>query len=299
MRTLTLTIVVPAALLCACDQFNDKATPDDPQSRGEVGSGYNYVPLDPLPATVVNDSRCENLASRPILDDLPDNAVRIAVRQLSGKGNVGFGPAQVGVEGSSYQVILDYINTNMENVRFRYSGGDLSKGQVPSFLTRIDDQYSKPEPNEIIIPVYVGIGLGLTANVTVRKGTVNLGSLGGLAAAADAQKVSGSLIVQTLGITGGQVASTLPLPSELNPTTIQNAIQALGAVKASVHDKENTIVTPRVTGIYNPLPSSNPQTINQIVSGLARGGVSMFRTCEGAGKTGAPSATAAPLPQAH
>ena len=269
------------ALLSGCDQFSDKAAPDNPQTRAEVAAGYNYVPLDPLPVEVLQDTNCAG-KPLPILARLPDNAVRIAVRQLTGKANVGVGPAQVGAEGNSYQVILDYINTDVKNLRFKYDGGDPSKGEAPKSLVRLNKQDQNQDrvgPNEIVVPVYIGIGLRLTANVKVLKGQVNLSSLGALAAAAEAQQITGSLVVQTLGITGKQVTSSLPLPSELNPTTIQNAIQALGAVKAVVYDESNTVVTPRVTGIYNPFPTDNPQTINLIVSGLAGDPIPWWRWC--------------------
>lgn len=264
-RTIFLACV--SSLLASCGKFSESSSPDSPKTQAEVFSGYSYVPLDPLPVSVGVDEKCEGPIP-PILSRLPDTAVRIAVRQLSGKGSIGFGPAQLGAEGNSYQIILDYINADVVNVPFKYRGGDLAKGIAPTHLVRIE-KTNPGATDQLVIPVYVGIGLRLTANVTVRKGTVNLGSLGALAAAAEAEQVTGSLIVQTLGITGKQVTSSLPLPSELNPTTIQNAIQALGAVKAIVYDQANTVVTPRVTGIYNPLPTNDPRTVNQIVSQLA------------------------------
>jgi hypothetical protein len=263
----TIVIACAGSLLASCGEFAKSSSPDIPTSQGEDSSGYSYVPLDPLPVTAGIDKECKGQYP-PVLSRLPDTAVRIAVRQLSGKGKIGFGPAQLGAEGNSYQIILDYINADVVNIPFKYRGGDLAKGIAPTQLTRIE-QPTRGASDELVIPVYVGIGLRLTANVTVRKGTVNLGSLGALAAAAEAEQVTGSLIVQTLGITGKQVTSSLPLPSELNPTTIQNAIQALGAVKAIVYDQANTVVTPRVTGIYNPLPTNDQRTVNQIVSQLA------------------------------
>jgi hypothetical protein len=260
-------VIACASLLTASCELAKSSSPDIPKSLAEDYSGYSYVPLDPLPVTAGVDDQCTGPVP-PTLSRLPDTAVRIAVRQLSGKGTIGFGPAQLGAEGNSYQIILDYINADVVNIPFKYKGGDLAKGEAPTQLVRIE-KTTAGAPDQLVIPVYVGIGLRLTANVSVRKGTVNLGSLGALAAAAEAEQVTGSLIVQTLGITGKQVTSSLPLPSELNPTTIQNAIQALGAVKAIVYDQANTVVTPRVTGIYNPLPTNDQRTVNQIVSQLA------------------------------
>ena len=117
---------------------------------------------------------------KPLWDFLTDNSVRIAVRQISGNASLGFGPAKLGYEGNTYQVVLDYINADVSNIRFRTSGGDINRGIAPAFLTRVADVNQPSAANEVVVPVYVGIGLRLTANVTVHKGTVNLSSLGAL-----------------------------------------------------------------------------------------------------------------------
>jgi hypothetical protein len=237
-----------------------------PKSPGEYYSGYSYVPLDPLPVQVNGNVACSALNR-----ELPDNAVRIAVRDLSGSGSLGFGPVKLGYAGSSYRVILDYINADVANFRFRYGGGlNVLEGATPAFVTRVDRPSTSTAgggQGEIVIPVYVGVGLRLTADVTVHKGTVNLSSLGSLSAAAEAKRITGSLLVQTLGITGPKIQSALPLPSELNSTTIQNAIVSVGSIKALMGD-EGTLLRPRVVGIYNPMKQSNQETINLIVSQL-------------------------------
>ena len=132
-------------------------------------------------------------------------------------------------------------------------------------------------PQLVTIPVYVGIGLRLTANVVVTKGSTNLSSLGALSAAAEAGNVSGSLVVQTLGITGRSISTTLPLPSEINPTTIQNAILSLGSIKAVLYDPD-TEIAPRVVGIYNPI-GGGPEFVNDIVSRLAKDPTIWYRPC--------------------
>ena len=254
-----------------------------PQSVGEFFSGYSYVPLDPLPVKVIDGPNCG--PGRPrgsLLSELPDNAVRIAVRKLTGTARGGFGPAQLGYQGNSYQVILDYINADVANIRFRYDGANALEGGATFALQRLEDEAALttagPAQGEFVIPVYVGLGLRLTANVTVHKGSVNLSSLGSLSAAAEAERVTGSLVVQTLGITGAKVTTALPLPSELNSTTIQNAIVALGAVKALVPE-QGTLIRPRVTGIYNPIPDSDQRTIHSIVSQLASTPVEWAQDC--------------------
>jgi hypothetical protein len=55
---------------------------------------------------------------KEILDTLPDNAVRMAVKECDTKGKLSFGAFSVGAEGHRYQVVLDYISVDSTNVRF-------------------------------------------------------------------------------------------------------------------------------------------------------------------------------------
>lgn len=273
-----------------------------PPTEGERHSGYTYIPLDPLPVlqvrthpSCVSDDRGQN-AFRSVLGSLPDNAVRMAVQQLDAKGSATLGPATTGAKGSQYKVILDYINADAVNIRVLVTreppAADGKPGRILKIRRLLQDysggEVQPPDPaepgqkvvlEEVVIPVYVGVGMRLTAFVNVVEGNVKLGSLGALAAEADLKRVQGSLVVQTLGITGKQVIGSLPLPSDLNPTSIQNAIVAFGAVKAVVPDEANTILSPRVTGIYNPLDRSDERTVNLIVSELAREPLPWPRPC--------------------
>ena len=126
--------------------------------------------------------------------------------------------------------------------------------------------------------MYVGVGLRLTANVKTLEADVNLSGLSTIAAEAKAGRLEGSLTVQTLGITGKNIASSLPLPSEINETTIQNALVAIGSIKAQLYDNENTIISPRVVGIYKPIEGGT-DVINAIIADLAKSRVKWHRPC--------------------
>jgi hypothetical protein len=296
-RRLRLAAMVAAATLAVgCDERAPL-----PRSEGEKNSGYAYIPLDPLPVSEERGRGCrqddsgEN-ALRPVLQSLPDNAVRMAVQQLDAKGSISAGPASGTVKGTQYKVTLDYINADAVNIRVKVTrlapGEDGEPGRIIA-IKRVIQDYSgaalepeKAEPvpagrviEEVVIPVYVGVGLRLTAFVTADEANAKLGSLGALGVEAEAKRIRGWLVVQTLGITGKQVTSSLPLPSDLNQTSIQNAIVSLGAVKAIVYDDANTVIYPRVTGIYNPFEKSDARTVNLIVSELAREPLPWFRAC--------------------
>ncbi len=270
---------------------------EPPKSLGEKNSGFSYVPLDPLPvySSKTANSCTENPTwdHKPLLKALPDNAARIAVLQREGSANLAIGPVHIGTSGNVYQVVLDYISVDATNIKFemiKRAAADQTKilsiyekATEPARITaiRLADDESASKGGEIVsIPVYVGVGLRLTATVSVLKGKVDLGSLGVIAAEAQAGNVTGSLVVQTLGVTGKQVVATLPLPSELNATTIQNAILSLGAIKAIIHNTDGEVITtPRVTGIYNAI-GGGPEFVNAVVSELARKPIEWKQPCE-------------------
>lgn len=134
---------------------------------------------------------------------------------------------------------------------------------------------------EVNIPVYVGVGIRITANVTVLEGSVNLSGLGPISAAAQANRVSGSLIIQTLGITGSKVTTALPLPSELTPNSIQVAIQSMATIKSALFSTDDSVViTPRVVGFYDPLGIKTQQYVNAVVTQLAREPIEWTPNCK-------------------
>ena len=314
------------ALLLACTMLAGCETLQlsEPRTAGEINTGYDYIPVDPLPVTVLADGldefgrfppgttardmrrlryiRCvsrdqmdgggsDDDDPADVMDALPDHTIRMAVRTLSGEGEGGFGPVTVSARGTTYQVIADSIFADTTNVRFairasrngeripvmslpRDIPGDIAidvqrLGTVPVGPGRFDPEPVPSGYEEVVIPVYVGVGLRLTANLVTRRAGINLTNLPAIAASADAEQSSGTLTLQTLGVYNQQVASTFAIPSELSTTSVQNALVSLGAVKAIVYDRD-TGTRPRLTGIYNPLPTSDPVLINKIYSALAQ-----------------------------
>jgi hypothetical protein len=306
----------------------------EPKTLGEINTGYNYIPVDPLEVAVLLDKlpasgttakemqamrygRCiargdrdEPVAPAPaqtakpaalkaaatpvasklrhsadVMDALPDHTIRMAVRSISGEGQGGFGPVTLSAKGTSYQVVMDSIFADTTNVSFgvRVNGGATSvyalKGAIPEG-TAIEvmrlprplvgaPAFEMPKGyEEVTIPMYIGIGLRLTASLYTRKAGINLSNLPAIAASADAEQSSGALTMQTLGVFNQQVASTFAIPSELSTTSVQNALVSMGAVKAIVYDRD-TGTRPRLVGLYNPLGTSDPRLINKIYAALA------------------------------
>lgn len=137
------------------------------------------------------------------------------------------------------------------------------------------DVEAKYDYKELQLPVYVGVGLRVTARITVLKGEAKLNGLGAIAADVAAGVTQGSLIVQSLGVSGETTTTTIPLPAELDRTTVQNAVMSLGALKAMLYsnqkDNEQTRklrVTPRVVGFYNPI-GGGKTFVNGVIQQLA------------------------------
>lgn len=121
---------------------------------------------------------------------------------------------------------------------------------------------------EYNVPIYVGIGLRVIAQGTSLTGDVNISGVGIVGAEAEANRLLGSLMVQTLGVNSQAVASALPVHSELSRTTAENAFVAIGSIKALLHQPE-TINFPRVVGMYLPFPGGKP-LVNALISELSR-----------------------------
>jgi hypothetical protein len=135
---------------------------------------------------------------------------------------------------------------------------------------------------EITIPVYVGIGMRLTADVRALEGGVALSSLDSIGLSAEAKSLTGTLTVQTLGITGKSIATSLPLPNKLDQTTVENGILALATSRASIYsaqdDSSDVTRTPRIVGLYSPIGTS-AALINVLYSELSKVRLVWFRPC--------------------
>ena len=229
----------------------------------------------------------------PLLQALPDISVRFAVASFGASGALSFGPAKITAEGSTYRAVLDYVNVDAVPVNFFLrqivAGSDgigwnrvlapedpnnpivgyeaILESETVSRDSLLDNNY-----DFVTIPIYVGVGMRLSADIRAFESGIALTSLGSIAAEAQTNALSGTLTVQTLGITGRSVATALPLPSKLDQTTVENGILALGSTRAILYHggdgTDDVQTTPRVVGLYSPV-GSDPRLINAIYSALA------------------------------
>ncbi|ASM49032.1 hypothetical protein PESP_a0837 [Pseudoalteromonas espejiana DSM 9414] len=287
------------------------------ETLAEKLSGYTYIPVDPFSVKTNPGASCEeNLSFTPdksvsvsevpygtLLESLPDNAVRTTVETFFVDGSVTYGASKISAKADSYRMTVDYINADTTNVdiwiKREAQNYDTKKLEPVNIFTPSHDRYSKyvpgsdiytvtstaPETNQedyknyqyFSLPVYVGIGLRATADINDVKTGANISGLGAIGISADTSDLKGSLTVQTLGVNGQAIAAALPIQSELNRTTAQNAITAVASIKALLYEKD-TIVQPRVVGIYLPFPGGKA-LVNSIVSELSSARVVWYRPC--------------------
>lgn len=277
-----------------------------PPSAGELESGFTYIPIDPFPVQTMPGDSCKDSEEKKfggLLDALPDNAVRMLVEKFDVSGGVSYLTSKAGATGESYRVTVDYINADTINFpvritkRMRRVDSDFEEpvnvfatpngyqsGTEIYEVTRVESNQSRlfslggnTEGVVFNIPVYVGVGLRVSANVFVVGASANISGIGVIGAEAEADRLRGSLIVQTLGVNGKSVASALPIQNELNRTTAQNAIVAVGSIKALLYADE-TIKSPRVVGLYLPFPGGKA-LVNALISELSKQRVEWKRPC--------------------
>jgi hypothetical protein len=282
-----------------------------PKSAGEVASAYGYVPLDPLPVAHVDDPKtCTDGKVRlNLLSALPDLTIRYAVAELSQSGDVKYGASQVTAKNTSYKAVLDYANSdsipvNFEIHKYVTKNNDGKYGDEPkeidfsetvspshtvkyvaTYLPEIDRSTvrgGKKYEKIFTFPVYVGIGLRLTADVRALSGNVNLNGLSAIGAQAELKKLSGTLTVQTLGVNGKPIAIALPLPNKLDQTTIETAVLSIGSVRAMIYSsdsKDGSISNePRIIGLYSPVGTESA-LINAIYSELSKNRQYWYHRC--------------------
>ena len=267
LMRLRILIIGVVFLYSGCSLFTNPVTtpvtPGDPLNA----ASYGYTPIDPVPARIDSALTQGNSITRVLTDE----TIRLAIGSINGFANVTYGKDYVGYRGKRYLVILDYI----KYTTIPYTVNvwrDTTRLHI-RYLTTGDPTVNPPyDDNNIIfgetstLPLYIGVGLRITADVTVNTDSLNL-ELFGLGVAASANRANGTLVVQTLGVSGENISPLLPLPSKLNETTIENAIVSLGTIKAKIYEPA-TILAPKVLGFYNNIGGVGLELTTNVISSI-------------------------------
>lgn len=196
----------------------------------------DFEPIDPTEYTkdvdIVVDSALKHkniklLTKDETLSFLNNETVLVYIGQESIEGGFSYLPVTVSAKGATYKVVMDYMK----------------------FATLAKYDY---DDVKVLGFSRVGVGLRLSSQITTKEAGINIGDLLSLGIAVKAGKVTGRLAIEVIGIKSKEVTTLLPFPSEINQTTIQNAMQALATIKSKVYDKD-TDLYPQVMAIKNEL----------------------------------------------
>jgi len=223
---------------------------------------FGYVPIDPMPVKVNNYDGFFNITNSDYLNALSDETILVATGIYNKNGTVTFGPIGGTITGKKYVVILDWIKyTTLSQLISENMAGEIE----------LYDKYAynktdfKGKINSI--PIYEGIGLRIQATFIATSANLDVNGIFGLSGKVDSSSFKGSIVIQSMGISGKSV--NLPLPSDINPTSIQNALMAISSIRALVYtsDNKDLKITPRIIGFYNTIGDKTNR--DQMVSFLS------------------------------
>jgi hypothetical protein len=223
----SLVIVVLVLLANGCSQV--RVPQEDLRSAIEY---RGFLPIDPLPSpwvVHVNANGQEVREAWERLDGdqkralLPNQTSTMVAYRVDESGKATFlNASSIGSKGH-YRVVMDYA------------------------WYRTDPLLSSHDSTQIGMQE-VGVGLRIKAEIQTLKANLDLGSLIALGFEARAKRISGRLEVHALGMSSPDLTTLFPMPSTIDETAIQKALEALAAIKAKLGDSA-TKLTPQVIAI--------------------------------------------------
>ncbi len=264
MKTKTPCLLLMLGLLCFTSA-NAKRKQNKTEGDPSIAFNSGYQPLDPFPISIssiclddktktglTQSQSKENLLK--VLEKALDQKMKIAIGQFDANGALNFNPITSGsYKTSTYVLILDYTITTTVPYTIRYSQNadgtyNLLPGANDTNMPKEKDANGR-EYIQTAIPVYIGVGIRVTATITSKNGNVSF-SLASIGAQADAKEIKGNIAIQTIGLSSDQITAAIPIPSDISTSTVQNILTAVGTIKSKIHDAQTEKI-PRVLGFYN------------------------------------------------
>ena len=234
-----------------------------------------YVPL-PGSTVVITDS-CAADKQIPYPTAFPDITSRFSLATFTADGKVSYGPVSVAAKNQQYAASVDYANTDIVPIKMWIKAIENEGFEA----TRTRPTTGLESYREVSVPVLVGVGLRVTAQFVATEGKAEISGLGAIGASASASKLRGTIMVEAIGASGEALAVSIPLPTKLDQTTVENAILALGAGRASLYkagEAGTVSVKPRVVGMLSP--GTKPALVNVIQAEIATSDVPWTKPCK-------------------
>lgn len=203
-----------------------------PDTAGKEPAADRFSIIDPRDCPVITAPTGEKiifskLSNKEINDLLPLEQSVVTILKTTAEGNVGFTSAKFTAEAGRYKILLDYIKFRDETLR---NSGKSYR---------------------------VGVGIRITADVTTSKANLDLGSLFAIGMQAKQGNLSGQIEVLKIGIDSSKISILMPPPMEINDSSMQNALQAVAAIRAKLYDSD-TKLTPHMIA-EKAEPSDGPE----------------------------------------
>eukprot|EP01029_Cantina_marsupialis_P002757 TRINITY_DN12639_c0_g4_i1.p2 TRINITY_DN12639_c0_g4~~TRINITY_DN12639_c0_g4_i1.p2 ORF type:complete len:232 (+),score=32.00 TRINITY_DN12639_c0_g4_i1:2463-3158(+) len=162
-----------------------------------------------------------------LLNSFPNTVSNVTVYQLTKDGELKFAGFGISGKNEIYQVIYDF--TQSQTINWKDDNGNNRS-------------------------VLVGVGVRMVAKVKTKKAGINLGNP--ISLAANMKKVEGSLEVRVTGIGSKKINELIPTTTDLSPSSISAALQAVATIKSHIYD-DSTIITPQYLAYNKPDKEAN------------------------------------------
>jgi hypothetical protein len=171
----------------------------------------------------------EDLTNAQANTELDIERTFVSVVKLTADGKITFASAKLSGEPGKYETVLDYGKFRVETTK-----------------------EEKPRS------VRVGVGVRVVAKLTTTKADIDIGSIFAIGLAAKAGYLKGQIEVLKIGIDSPELSLILPPPAEINDTSLQDALQAVAAIRAKLYD-QNTKIRPYVLAVETKQPQAQPR----------------------------------------
>ncbi len=236
VSTLAVAACVPPQLTAPEENTDASQSPPDDLPLLEGAPSDVFVPIEPYPYDEFWNEEMEyfdldgdgNVNREEELFSFPNEAVQVRILKFDRSGSVSAPVVGLSAAGGSYEVIVDYA---------KYRTDRDSEGYV----------YQS------------GVGIRIRANIVTFDANIDVSSLFGIAAAAEANRLAGTLRFETIGISGRHTTALIPIPSEVSITSVQNALQAAVAIKAAMYDPNEVQIYPQVFAYRNAPFDRDPE----------------------------------------
>ncbi|GAA3720517.1 hypothetical protein GCM10022421_30970 [Oceanisphaera sediminis] len=212
----------------------------------EQEKGAGFVPIEPIIAKseveVVRNGEIVKvdirlLTNEEALNYFADTWSKVTIAKVNSNGSLQYLAGTATAETGKYAAIMDFTKYAIDDI--------VENGkEIGRFRT--------------------GVGLRLIANITTKKKSIDLNGVLKIGVAASKEELTGSLEVRAIGVTSNEIDALLPgiLPT-IGESSIQNALEAMAAVKAKLRESD-TVIKPRhfAIEVYESVQQSEAKAVS-------------------------------------